>query len=572
MRSQSISAQISSKKVQVGVPFEFAVVITGATGSFTQPTFKDFDIVSGPNQSSSVQYVNGVMSQQVVFSYGLVARKEGKFVIGAATAVVAGQRMESQPIVVEAVKGAAGAQGGAEGESRASGNDIFIKTTISKNKCYVGEQVVIVQKVYSRYQIIGYQKSVQPSYDGFYSQPQESPTKGQLIMENVDGVNYFTHEVLRTLATANKSGKISLTPMEADVVVRRQTATKARNIFEQFFGAAGYEDVPVHAVSRPAVVEVMPLPEAGKPENFSGAVGVFTSKVEATRNEMKANEAFNLRMTISGKGNIRLINAPTLDLPDAFETYEPKTSETPTSKTFEYLIIPRQEGEFELKGLDFTYFNLDSKKYVTLPAPQLKIKVHAADPNSIGTQVYTPQSQVKETENDIRYIKKGNIVLSKTDSEFFNSPLHLSLIALALVGLAVALIVRNNYIKNNSNVALVRERKAASLARKKLTNAEKMMQANNKDAFYTEVLLALNNYLSYRLHIPVSELSKENIQSVINSKKVDAAVSTKLFSTLNNSEYAKYAPGAVSGDLRAVYNDTISLITEMEEQLNKKPA
>src|SRR5207253_7258305 len=130
----------------------------------------------------------------------------------------------------------------------------YIKTTVSKNKCYVGEQVTIIQKVYSRNQIIGYQKSVQPSYDGFYSQAQESPTKGQLIMENVDGVNYFTHEVLRTVATANKSGKITLTPMEADVIVRRQANARPKNIFEQFFGAAGYEDVAVHAASRPVIV------------------------------------------------------------------------------------------------------------------------------------------------------------------------------------------------------------------------------------------------------------------------------------------------------------------------------
>src|SRR5436190_7667326 len=283
--AQSISAQVSSRKVQAGVPFEFAVVIAGCGGTFTQPIFKDFDVISGPNQSNSVQYVNGVMSQQMVISYGLVARKEGKFVIGAATCVVNGQRMETQPITIEVTKGAPAQSGQNEPQvdSKAGGGEIFIKTSLSKSKCYIGEQITIIQKVYSRHQIIGYQKSVQPSYDGFYSQAQESPTKGQLIMENVDGVNYFTHEVLRTVATANKSGKIALSPMEADVIIRRQTNTKPRNIFEQFFGAAGYEDIPVHASSRPISVEVMPLPEEGKPESFNGAVGNFTSRVELSR-------------------------------------------------------------------------------------------------------------------------------------------------------------------------------------------------------------------------------------------------------------------------------------------------
>lgn len=573
-KAQNFYAQVSSKKVQVGVPFDYAVVIAVNASNYVAPSFKDFDIVSGPNQSNSVQYVNGAMSQQIVISYGLVAKKEGKYTIGSASIVSGGQKLETSAVTIEAVKGAAQGGGGTGNDpqinSKVSGGDLFIRTGLSKNKCYIGEQITITQKVYCRFQIIGFQKFSQPTYDGFYSQAQESVSKGQLAMENIDGVNYYTYELFRTIAIANKSGKINLTSVEGDIVVRKQTSAKPKNIFEQFFGAAGYEDIPVTARSKPMSIEVMPLPEEGKPESFNGAVGSFQCKVQTTRNELKANDAFNLKMTVSGKGNLKLINAPVLTLPDGFETYEPKVSESGNSKTFDYLVIPRNEGEYILKELDFSYFNLDTKKYITIPSEEIKIKVLPPDPNSAGAQIYTPQSQVKETENDIRYIKKGDFVLVKSESEFFNSFKHMALLIVPVLGLIGGLFVRRNHIKNNSNQVLVRERKAAKLAKKQLANVEKLMDSGNKDAFYTEILTALNNYLSHKLNIPVAELSRENINKVLQQKQVDEGSMAKLVSTLDTCEYAKYAPGAVSGDLQTVYSNTIDLVTNLEQQLNKK--
>lgn len=574
-KSQSFYAQVSSKKVQVGVPFEYAVVITVNATNYVPANLKEFDIVSGPNQSNSVQYNNGSMTQQMVISYGLVARKEGKYTIGVASVMSSGQKLETSAITIEAVKGSASQSGGNQTEdakynSSVSGGDVFIRTGISKNKCYVGEQVTITQKIYSRLQMIGFQKFAQPTYDGFYAQAQESVSKGQAVVENLDGVNYYTYELFRSSAIANKSGKINLSPVEGDVIVRKQTNAKPKNIFEQFFGAGGYEDVPVPVKSKSLVIEVLPVPEEGKPASYFGAVGEFSYKLQTTRNELKANEAFNLKMTISGKGNLKLIDAPKLNLPESFETYDPKISENGNSKTFDYLIIPRSEGEYKLENLDFSYFSLDSKKFVTIAAPEIKITVLPADPNSKGAQVFTQQSQVKETENDIRYIKKGDFVLSKSETEFFNSFTHILLLILPLLALGTGLFLRRNYIKNNSNMILVKERKAAKLAKKQLVAAEKLMQQNKKDEFYTEILMALNSYVGNKLNIPVSDLSYEKIKNVLNQKQIDSQCTAKLVSTLETSEYAKYAPGAVSGDLQQVYTNTVELIADLEEQLNKK--
>lgn len=577
LRAQSpVYAQVSAKKVQVGVPFEYAIVITVGATNYAPPSFKEFDIVSGPNQSTSVQMSNTGMSTQITLSWGLVPKKEGKFTIGPAIINAGQQRYETNSITIEAVKGNSQSsasnvpQDDPQYSNKVSGGDVFIKTGASKTKCYVGEQLTITQKVYSRHQIVGFQKYSQPSYDGFYSQAQESSSKGQQTIENVDGVQYYTYELFRSVCIANKTGKIQLSSIQGDVVVRKQTNARPRNIFEQFFGNGGYEDVPVATKSKPFTIDVMPLPDEGKPEGFSGAVGQFSYKAEASRSELKANDAFNLKLTVSGKGNLKLVDAPKLNLPEGFESYDPKVVENGSSKTFDYLIIPRNEGEFVLKDLDFSYFNLDTKRYVSLPASEIKIKVLPPDPNSTGAQVYTPLNQVKESENDIRYIKKGNFELAKSETEFFNSFIHILLLILPVLALAGALFLRRNHIKNNSNIALVKERKAAKVARKQLVHAEKLMQENKKDEFYTEVLTAINNYLSSKLIMPVSELSRENIQKTLAAKAVSTNYISKVISTIETSEYAKYAPGAVSGDLKTVYSDTVNLITELEEELNKK--
>lgn len=574
--AQKFYAQVNSKVVQVGQMFELTFVINAAASDFTPPNFKDFDIASGPNQSSSVQIINGQMSQSISLSYLLIPKREGKLVIGAASINSNGHKLESNPITVEAVKGSAPQQASAGNAGaanvKADGSDIFIRTNLSKTKCFLGEQIVISQKVYSRHQIIGFQKFNPPTYEGFWSQSLESTSGNQTAVENVDGVNYYTYELFRNIGTPNKIGKISLKPIEGEVIVRKQTNTKPRNIFEQFFGTAGYEDVAVKTISRPVTLEVMDLPAEGRPANFSGAVGSFSYKVEASRQEVKANDAFNLKVTIGGKGNAKLVDAPKLQLPESFESYEPKVLDGANSKTFDYLIIPRQEGEYTLENLDFSYFDLDSKRYVTIPSPNITIKVLPPDPNSTGAQVYTPQNQVKETENDIRYIKKGTFNLTKTNTEFFNSFGHLALLFTPFLLLTGALVARKNYLKNNSNLVAVKERKAAKVARKQLVNAEKLMQANKKDEFYTEILTAIQNYVSHKLNIPLADVSKENVQQSLMKKSVDPGKIIQLVKTIETSEYAKYAPGGVSGNLKEVYDNTVKLITEIEEELNTKKA
>ncbi len=589
LHAQKLTVQVSANKVQVGQAFQIVFSINAQPSTYTPPNFKDFDIFSGPNQSTSMQYVNGSMSTSFSISFLIAAKKEGKLQIGPMTMVVNGQNFTSNPVNIEATKGAvppgqqnqaqqqtSGQNPGEQSTPASSDDDVFVKTTVSKTKCYIGEQIMVTQKIYSRFDLRGFQNVKFPAFNGFWSQQPEGVPNVQLQIENLDGVNYYVGEFNRTYVFPQRTGELTIDPTEVECVVRKQSNKKPRNIFEQFFGGGGFEDVVVKALSKKIKINVIDVPEAGKPLNFSGGVGNLNYRVEASRNNVKANDAFNLKITISGKGNLKLLEAPKLTLPESFESYEPKISENISnaggvsgSKTYNYLIIPREPGEFTLNSLDFSYFDLDKKKYVTIPSPDLKITVTPGDGKSnASAQVFDHLKQeVKESENDIRYIKKGDFELTRKDSEFFDSSLHLFLMTLPLILFAGGLSYRAYYIKQNSDVVALKGRKAASFAKKQLVSAEKQMKANNKEAFYTEVTNALNSYLGNKFNIPVADLSKENITKELQLHRIKPETQAKLFDTINQCEYAKYAPGAVSGDLQAVYNSTVELISGIENEL-----
>lgn len=587
LNAQKVTVQVSSSKVQVGVPFQIAFAVNATPSTYTPPNFKDFDIYSGPNQSQSMQYVNGNMSQSFSISFLISAKKEGKLTIGPMVMLVNGQNIQSNPLTVEAVKGNVApqqqqqtAQGNEQEEAaystKVSGEEVFLRTSVSKTKCYLGEQVTVTQKVYSRLDLRGFQNVKFPSYNGFWSQQQENTSNIQLQIENIDGVNYYVGEFSRTYVFPQRTGQLTIDPTELECVVRKQSNKKPRNIFEQFFGTGGFEDVAVKVKSKPVVISVQALPEESKPSSFLGGVGNFNCKVEVSKQTVKANDALNLKISINGKGNVKLLEPPKLSLPESFESYEPKITENISnagsvsgSKVFNYLIIPREAGEFTLSGLDFSYFDAEKKKYITIPSPEFKITVTPGDGKSDATaKVYDHlKHEVKETENDIRYIKTGNFELKHNEVEFFDSSSHITLMLLPLVLFFGVLAYRSYYLKRNSDIVALRGRKAAAVAKKQLVNAEKQMKLNNKEAFYTEVIQALNNYLGNKFNIPVADLSKESIGSELNNRLIKPEIQNKLFETINQCEYAKYAPGAVSGDLQLVYQNTMELISEIESQL-----
>jgi hypothetical protein len=589
-QSSSFVAQVSKNKVAVGEIFQIAFTVNGAGGNISLPNINaDFNIAGGPNQSNSMSMVNGNISQSTTISIFIAAKKEGKFTIGTATCVSGNQKLETKPIVIEVGKGAS-QQSSSSNQGNASqqqtqqqaqvatpvgSEELFVRTYLSKSKCYLGEQLILTQKVYSRVDLRGFQNVQFPQYNGFWSQIEENTKQIELKQENVNGVNYYVADYNRVFLFPQRTGNITVEPIELECIVRRQTKRQPRNIFEQFFGAGGYEDVVVKVKSKAVKVDVLDLPLENKPQEFSGAVGDYSYKAEISKQQVKANDAVNLKITISGKGNIKLVEPMHLNLPESFESYDPKVSEKIStnggvsgSKTYDYLIIPREKGDFVLDKLNFSYFDSDKKQYVTLPTPEIKLTVLEGDAGS--AQVITPTKKgIDETDNDIRYIKTGNLDLHKNDEEFFSSYTHYLLLLIPTIVFIGAIVLVRKHIKENSNLTLVKERKAAKMAKKQLVIAEKHLDTNNKELFFNEILNALHKYIGNKFNLSIVDLSKEKISEMLLSRHVTNDTAKNVIETLNTCEYAKYAPSAVTGDLQKVYNDTVELISEIEEQIKK---
>lgn len=584
--AQKLTAQASKTKVAVGENFQISFSINSNGNGFKAPPLNDFDVYSGPNQSTSMSFINGSMSQSITFSYVIAAKKEGKYTIGAASMNAAGTTVQSNPLTIEVVKGNATAQNqgntnapsqnSASANSENIGDNLFVKTSVSKTKAYLGEQITVTHKVYTRYQLRGFQDIKFPDYRGFWSQEAPGTQQIQVVNENIDGVNYQVGELKRTYVFAQRSGKLEIEPMDIECVVRKQSNKRPRDVFEQFFGG-GYEDAVYAVKSKPVQIEILPLPETNKPADFSGAVGNYSFKAQLSKDKIKANDAINLTITLTGKGNIKLVDPLKINFPEDFETYDAKIKENISangggvsgSKTFDYLIIPRHGGDYKIDQINFSYFDPEKKQYVTLPSPEFNIQVEKGKDEDATANVFNPRSKedVKILGNDIRYIKTNNIELKPKNNYFFGSGLFYTGIATPFLAFIGFLFVRKKSIENNKDIVSVKSRKATKMAKKRLLLAEKHLKENNKEQFYIEIFKALYGYTSDKLNIPVAELNKEHISEKLKNGNVTDATIKELIAIVDSCEYARYAPSAVSGDLSNIYNTTVELITKIESEL-----
>ena len=588
--AQKFTASASKTKVAVGETFQLTYSLNANGSNFKMPALNEFDVYSGPNQSTSMSFVNGAMSQSISLSYILSAKKEGKITIQPGSVSVNGATVQSNSLVIEVVKGSPTTQNQQNPNnpnqqqqnptapsSEDVGNNLFVKTTVNKTKVYQGEQITITHKVYTRYQLRGFQDIKFPDYTGFWSQDVSSNNQQiQLTNENVDGVVYSVAELKRTYLFPQRSGKLTIEPMKVEVVVRKQSNRQPRDIFDQFFGG-GYVDANYSVKSKPITIDVIPLPEANKPAGFAGAVGDFSFKAEVNKDKVKANDAINLTVTITGKGNIKLVDPLKVNFPEDFETYDAKTKENISatvngvsgSKTFDYLAIPRHEGDYKISDINFSYFDPEKKQYITLPSPEFKIHVDKGKDGEGGASVFNPRNKedVKVLGNDIRYIKTNNIILRPKENYFFGSTLfYLGLISPFILFLAF-IIIRRKRIEQNKDVVAVKSRKATKMAKKQLLLAEKYLKSNNKESFYVEIFKALYGYVGNKLNIPTANLNKETITDSLRIKGVTEATIQQLMSTLDNCEFAHYAPTTVSGDLKSIYYNTVELITKIENEI-----
>ena len=566
-------------------PFQLVYSINTNAKDLRAPEFNNFDVLAGPFQSnsSSIQYVNGksTSSVSISFTYTLQPQKTGTFTIPSASITVDGKKVTSNGVSIKVLPADANPPATkSQGNQNAgiSNDNLFIKTEVSKTNVYEQEAILVTYKLYTLVDVVQCNPKNTVDYNGFMKQELEQPTNKQMALENYNGRNYSTFVLYKTLLYPQRPGVIQIDKWNFEAIIRVQNRATVRSIFDDFFDS--YSNVSKYITAPAVKITVNALPKTNKPASFNGTVGHFTLNSSITSTHVKANEAVTLKLTVSGAGNMKLIKTPELKFPDGFEVYDPKvvnnfktsTSGVSGTKTIEYLFIPRHSGNFEIPSAEISYFDIQDKTYKVLNSPAYKLQVDKGDGTETAVVAgnYVEKQDIKQIGKDIRFIQTENFALTTENEPVFGTYKAWLLYLIPLLISLVLFIFFRKQAKDNANLNLIKNRKANKLAQKRLKLAQKLLKDGNKDAFYEEVLKATWTYLSDKLSIPVSSLTKEKVSEELEKYNIENELTAKFIEILNTCEFARFAPNSGMEEMGNLYDDTLNVISNLEDVFKKK--
>lgn len=589
----SLLAQVTFKAsappgVVKGEQFRLSYTLNKEGKEFRLPDLKGFEVLFGPSTSRSFSQrtVNGNTTSEssVTYTYIIVAKEEGDFTIAPASIDVDGSNYRSNSLKIKVLppdkstqnKSTAGAgsnqpSSGAVTSANVSSNDAFIRAIVSKNSVYEQEGFTVTFRLYTTLNIVDIGKIEFPEFEGFMVEEVDVPTN-QARVERFNGRNYSTADLRKTILFPQRSGKMSIPSGRLEMVFSIPSGKKVST----FFGTQEVmTDVKKALVTNAISIDVKPLP-AGKPSNFSNAVGTFSFKPSISTQQTRANEPITVTLEISGTGNMKLIQNPEVKFPTNFEVYDPTidnsfqvtTNGITGIRKIEYLAIPRYEGNYTIPPIEFNYFDLNSSSYKTLKSPEYTLQIAKGDPSKAAANNYVNQQNV-QVEQDIRFLKlEEPRFISK--GHFFVGTLSYWIWHIVPVLLFVLLYLFNRKkAKESANVALTRTKKANKMAIRRLKIAGKYLKEHDKAHFYDEVLRAIWGYFSDKLSIPVANLTKDNIEAELSDYGIDNKLTNQFMQILNTCEFARYAPTESDAAMDNLYNETITAMGEMENKLKK---
>lgn len=578
----------------VAVGQQFKVVYSLKNGSpqnYQGPEFGEgFDLLVGPSTShgKTISMVNGqtTVMENSSFTYVLMPTKEGSFTISPARVTVNGKMHMSNSLTIKVLPAESNPQAGAtqQGNGRSSqqqqqvnlsDNDIFVKTELSKTKVFEQEQLIATIKLYYRVNVRSLNDVKLPEFKGFITQEIDMNEDQKYGMDMVNGKSYKTVILKQMVLSPQKSGKQVIEPGKISAIVQVPVSQRRGSIFDDFFSS--YADVKKQLNVPGATINVSALPEAGKPADFSGAVGDFQMSANLTNDHVKANEAINLKMKISGVGNIKYLKYPEIKFPQDFEVYDPKVDTKQNvsqngisgSKNIEYVAIPRYEGEFTIPAASFSYFDVKTKKYKTLTTPEYTLTVEKGDAPAAGPVVsnYANKQNVKMLDKELRYINTKDLALQERGDFFFGSTAYWMALLIPLLLFVGGFVAYKKYLADNSDLVLVKNKRANKQAKKRLKAAESHIATDNKAAFYEEVMKAMWGYVGDKLNIAVSDLNRDNVESQLKSHSVSSDTIARFIKLLDSCEFARYAPSQEANALNMVYSEASELIEKIEREL-----
>ena len=552
---------------------------------FRAPSIQGFEVLMGPSRSTQYQNYNGVVTNSITFTYILMAEKEGTYTIPGATIVADGNNYTSNSVEIKVLPPDQSSSNAGSGSSaRSSRNqansgkitdkELFMTATASKTNVYEQEAILLTYKVYTQVNLTALNGDI-PDLKGFHTQEVELPNQKTYSLEHYNGRNYNTLVWRQLVLFPQQTGKIEIPSVTFEGTVSQMVASA--DPFDAFFNGGNYVNITKNIVTPKLTINVKELP-AGKPANFSGGVGEFTLSSSISTQELKTNDAVTIKLVISGTGNMKLINTPEVGFPQDFEIYDPKVDNKfnltrnglSGNKVIEYLAIPRHAGTYTIPPIEFSYFDLKSQSYKTLKTDAYTLNVAKGEGNSDQVVAnFTSKEDLKVLGQDIRYIKTGDTQLTKKDDYFFGSTSYYLWYIVPLALFIAIMVINRKQAMENANVAKVRTKKANKVATKRMKNAGKLLAEKKSEAFYDEVLKALWGYISDKLSMPVSQLSKDNIEEELQKHQVADELIKEFINNLNECEFARYAPGNQDEKMDKIYSSAIDVISKMENSIKR---
>lgn len=599
MSAQNVIRVEAPDVVAVNEQFNVTFIIEGekSPSDFQWSSGDDFKLVWGPQKgsSSSIQIINGKRSSshQTTFTYILIPKATGTFQLPAATALLSGDRISSTQASIQVVsdgasssqssgknggKSSGGGQTSSTGSGEISSNDLFMRLSLSRTEVVIGEPITATLKIYQRANVVGFENAKFPTFNGFWSQETYVPNNIEFKRESLDDKIYNT-AVLRTyVLIPQQSGTITIDPAELVCLVNIRTAPSTSNsLFDSFFQDE-YRTIRKRVTTPAVKVKVNPLP-AGQPASFGGGVGNFGISARLTTDNLKTHDAASLIITVSGRGNVALLEEPKVNFPPDFEVYDTKTTEntdksnggTSGSKSFEYPFIPRSHGDFTIEPVEYSYYDVNAGKYVTLRTEPLHVKV-AKGKGGDSTPVTTVNSgverkDVKSLADDIRFIFTGKPGLSGSGSFFVGSVFFWILLALMILGATSVYLAFRKVAAMRADVAGTKNRRATKMAQKRLKLAGEYLDKNLYTAFYEELHKALIGFVSDKLNMDMSEISKDNIASALTEGGVSEEQTKAFTDLLDACEFARYSPDGGNEAMRSHYDAALKVISSIDSGL-----
>ena len=551
----------------------------------------DFDVLSGPNSSTSMRSssINGVRTTVKTITYTCILRpkQEGTFTIPSATIVAEGERMVSQEVTVKVLppdqQNSSVSQLGSQGKSAGSSqlgqigdDDLFIVATVNKKKVYEQEAILLTYKIYTTVNLTNVSGKM-PDLKGFHTQEVEMP-KGnrEFELEHYNGRNYRTIVWSQYVLFPQQSGQLEIPSITFEGTV----AQRVQNYdpFEAFFnGGSSYVNVQKEIRTPKLMISVSPLP-SGKPASYYGGVGSFNISSSISTTELKENEALTLKLVISGTGNMKLIKTPEVKFPADFEVYDPKVDNKFSlkvgglsgNKVIEYLAIPRYGGSYTIPPIEFSYFDVKSGAYKTLTTPEYALNVDKGREATNSAPVgYVSKEDLHLLGQDIRYIRLDEAKYHEKGKYFYGTMGYWLWYIIPFAAFVFVIIVYRKQDVADANIAKQKTRKAGKVATRRLKVAKQKMLHRDRAGFYDEVLKALWGYLSDKLSMPVSELSKENVAVKLAECRVPDKLISECASLISDCEFARYAPTLSDCADEKVYDKVASLMNQLENAIKR---